>query len=78
MASHDLHFAVSQNGVDVPSALHDQSTMPVTPSRQGGNNILGDTLSQSAHPIVCIFHLLFKADCQIAHIIDDLIELHYH
>lgn len=60
MASHDLHFTVSQNGVDDPSALHDPSTIPVTRDQQSGNNFLGETLSQSAHPIVCIFHLLFK------------------
>ncbi|VEU43494.1 unnamed protein product [Pseudo-nitzschia multistriata] len=58
MASHDLHFTVSQNGVEDPSALHDPSTMPATPGPQSG--ILGETLSQSAHPVVCIFHLLFK------------------
>lgn len=61
MTSHDLHFTVSQNGVSDPSALHDPSAMPVTPAAaQSGNTFLGDTLSQSAHPIVCIFHLLFK------------------
>jgi len=60
MASHDLHFTVSQNGVEDPSALHDPSTVPVTPAPQSGNNFLGETLSQSAHPIVCVFHLLFK------------------
>lgn len=59
MASHDLHFTVSQNGVEDPSALHDPATMPATPTQQGGG-ILGDTLSQSAHPIVIIFHLAFK------------------
>lgn len=61
MASHDLHFAVSHNGVEDPSALHDPSTMPATPGPQTGNNFLGETFSQSAHPIVCIFHLLFKS-----------------
>jgi len=61
MASHDLHFTVSQNGVHDPSALHDPSTIPVTPGPQSENNFLGDTLSQSAHPVVCIFHLLFKS-----------------
>jgi len=35
--------------------------MPVTPVPQTGNNFLGETFSQSAHPIVCIFHLLFKS-----------------
>eukprot|EP00531_Pseudo-nitzschia_arenysensis_P008271 CAMPEP_0116126948 /NCGR_PEP_ID=MMETSP0329-20121206/6591_1 /TAXON_ID=697910 /ORGANISM="Pseudo-nitzschia arenysensis, Strain B593" /LENGTH=241 /DNA_ID=CAMNT_0003621039 /DNA_START=61 /DNA_END=786 /DNA_ORIENTATION=+ len=60
MASHDLHFAVSQNGVNDPSALHDPPTMPVTPGEQSGGNFLGETLKQSAHPTVCIFHVLFK------------------
>lgn len=60
MASHDLQFAVSQNGVSDPSALHDPPTMPVTPVEQGGGNFLGETLKQSAHPTVCIFHLVFK------------------
>jgi len=72
MASHDLHFAVSQNGVEDPSALHDPSTMPISPGiggsvqqqqqqqLQGDGNNWGQTLSQSGHPIVCIFHLLFK------------------
>jgi len=60
MTSHDLNFNVSQNGVGDPSALHDSSTIPVTPAQQSGNNFLGETLSQSAHPIVCIFHLIFK------------------
>ena len=71
MASHDLHFTVSQNGIEDPNALHDPSTMPLgamaPPQQQqqqqqqgeGGNN-WGQTLSQSAHPIVCIFHVLFK------------------
>lgn len=67
MTSHDLHFAVSQNGVNDPSALHDPSTMPVTPGLVGAGGApqsgkdWGDTLSQSAHPVVCIFHLLFKS-----------------
>lgn len=61
MASHELHFTVSQNGVEDPSALHDPATMPATPAPQSGTNFLGETLSQSAHPIVCIFHLLFKS-----------------
>jgi len=60
MASHDLHFTVSQNGVEDPSALHDPSTVPVTPAPQSGNNFLGETFSQSSHPIVCVLHLLFK------------------
>eukprot|EP00536_Pseudo-nitzschia_multiseries_P018795 jgi/Psemu1/230302/e_gw1.3125.2.1 len=35
--------------------------MPVTPAQQTGTTFLGETLSQSSHPIVCIFHLLFKS-----------------
>lgn len=61
MASHDLHFTVSQNGVEDPSALHDPSAMPATPVSPSSNSNWGQTLSQSAHPIVCIFHLLFKS-----------------
>lgn len=68
MASHDLHFQVTQNGVEDPSALHDPPSMPVTPGgvpqqqqQQRDGGILGQTLAQSAHPIVCIFHLLFKS-----------------
>mmetsp|Transcript_8461 Transcript_8461/g.17630 ORF Transcript_8461/g.17630 Transcript_8461/m.17630 type:complete len:242 (-) Transcript_8461:1152-1877(-) len=61
MASHDLHFTVSQNGVQDPSAIHDPSTMPATPNQQNGNNFINEALSQSAHPTVCIFHLLFKS-----------------
>ena len=60
MASHDLHFNVSQNGVNDPSALHDPPTMPVTPAEQGGSNFISESLKQSAHPMVIIFHLLFK------------------
>ena len=56
MASHDLHFTVSQNGIEDPNALHDPSTMPLgamAPQQQqqqqqqqgeGGNN-WGQTLS---------------------------------
>lgn len=58
MASHDLHFSVSQNGVEDPSALHDSPAMP--PSPQQGDPNWG-RLSQSSHPVACIFHVIFKA-----------------
>lgn len=62
MASHDLHFQVTQNGVEDPAALH-----PATPGgfpqqqQEDGGGILGQTLAQSAHPVVAIFHFLFKS-----------------
>jgi Eukaryotic protein of unknown function (DUF846) len=62
MASpHELHFTVSQNGVEDPSALHDPASMPVTAggADSSGNGWTG-RLSQSSHPMVCIFHVLFK------------------
>ena len=55
--AHDLHFTVSTNGVEDPSALHDSPAMPTTP--EAGNAAWG-RLSMSSHPIVCIFHVLFK------------------
>jgi hypothetical protein len=58
MASNDLHFAVSQNGVDDPSAMHDPAGMPGSPPAAGGNS--WGRLAQSSHPIVCVFHFLFK------------------
>jgi hypothetical protein len=68
MATHDLHFTVSQNGVDDPSALHDSPDMPDDGGRIGGTGTgsnrgsgWGETLSKSSHPMVCIFHMLFKA-----------------
>ena len=57
MASHDLHFAVTQNGVADPTAFHDSPTMPDIPT---GNTSNWGRLSQSSHPMVCIFHILFK------------------
>mmetsp|Transcript_20047 Transcript_20047/g.36225 ORF Transcript_20047/g.36225 Transcript_20047/m.36225 type:complete len:255 (+) Transcript_20047:96-860(+) len=69
MASHDLHFTVSQNGVEDPSALHDSPAMPESPSAQnnnnnnnnnGGSSVFIQAFAQSSHPMVCIFHLLFK------------------
>jgi hypothetical protein len=59
MASHDLHFTVSNNGVEDPSALHDSPAMPESPSGSGLGG-WGQALSQSSHPMVCIFHMLFK------------------
>lgn len=58
MASHDLHFTVSQNGLEDPSAIHDSPAMPSSPPAAGGSG--WGRLSQSAHPMVCIFHVLFK------------------
>ena len=55
MASHDLHFTVTQDGVEDPSALHDPASMPGSP--QGG---ILSRLRESSHPTVCIFHVLFK------------------
>jgi hypothetical protein len=58
MASHDLHFTVSQNGVEDPSAQYnDPGTMPETPQPSQG---IMARLNASAHPTVCIFHVLFK------------------
>jgi len=58
MASHDLHFTISENGVEDPSALDDPATIPESPQATGG--IMG-RLSASAHPTVCIFHVAFKS-----------------
>lgn len=59
MASHDLHFTVSENGVEEPSSSHDPSTMPTmaTPAPEGFS---WGRLAQSSHPMVCVFHVLFK------------------
>jgi hypothetical protein len=54
---HDLHFSVTQNGVEDPN-YHDSPDMPVSSTAAG--DTWGQALSQSAHPIVCIFHILFK------------------
>eukprot|EP00529_Nitzschia_sp_RCC80_P028114 CAMPEP_0113487020 /NCGR_PEP_ID=MMETSP0014_2-20120614/25296_1 /TAXON_ID=2857 /ORGANISM="Nitzschia sp." /LENGTH=262 /DNA_ID=CAMNT_0000380709 /DNA_START=405 /DNA_END=1193 /DNA_ORIENTATION=- /assembly_acc=CAM_ASM_000159 len=70
---HELHFTVSQNGVEDPSALHDPASMPSgvmdnnnnnnggagSGDADGGNGWTG-RLAQSSHPMVCIFHVLFK------------------
>lgn len=57
MASHDLHFTVTQNGVEDPSSLHDSPAMPNSPQAYSG---IMSGLSTSSHPTVCIFHVLFK------------------
>jgi len=72
MASHDLQFDV-QNGDGRPlergivgemdhlpsSAASSQQT---TSSKQGGSlEYIGEKLKQSSHPVVIIFHILFKA-----------------
>ena len=57
MASHDLHFTVSQNGVEDPTALYDSPAMPPLPQAAQSN---GGYLSMSSHPTACIFHVLFK------------------
>eukprot|EP00934_Nitzschia_sp_Nitz4_P005071 Nitzschia sp. Nitz4//scaffold8_size234185//82142//86164//NITZ4_001252-RA/size234185-processed-gene-0.110-mRNA-1//1//CDS//3329559791//5061//frame0 len=61
MASHDLHFTVSQNGVEDPSALHDSPAMPNTAAPASYSTGIFSSLQASAHPTVCIFHVLFKA-----------------
>lgn len=58
MASHDLHFTVSQNGVEDPNAFHDDPAMPPSP-QTSGNSVLA-ALAMSSHPMICIFHFLFK------------------
>jgi hypothetical protein len=61
MASpHELHFTVSHNGIEDPSALHDSPAMPETSGQSTSGSIWGETLSKSSHPMVCIFHVLFK------------------
>ncbi|CAJ1960913.1 unnamed protein product [Cylindrotheca closterium] len=56
MQTNDLHFTVSENGVEDPN-YHDSPAAPGTP---GANQNWG-RLSQSSHPFVIIFHLLFKS-----------------
>jgi len=57
MATNDLHFTVTTNGVEDPSNYHDSPAAPTTPAAANPN---WGRLSQSSHPIVIIFHLLFK------------------
>mmetsp|Transcript_63310 Transcript_63310/g.95549 ORF Transcript_63310/g.95549 Transcript_63310/m.95549 type:complete len:245 (-) Transcript_63310:87-821(-) len=59
MASHDLQFSVSQNGVEDPNALHDSPGLGPGPQGAAAAQSWGQ-LSASSHPIVCIFHMLFK------------------
>jgi hypothetical protein len=56
MATHDLHFSVSANGVE-DTHFHDDPSVPNIPPAQDSN---WGRLSQSSHPMVIIFHLLFK------------------
>ena len=64
---HELQFTVSHNGVEDPNALHDSPGLG--PGPEGGANGSGggpdgvfanSYLAASAHPIVCIFHMVFK------------------
>lgn len=56
MAANDLHFTVTTNGVEDPNNYYDSPAAPTTPSE----NQNWGRLSQSSHPYVIIFHLLFK------------------
>mmetsp|Transcript_1958 Transcript_1958/g.4829 ORF Transcript_1958/g.4829 Transcript_1958/m.4829 type:complete len:251 (+) Transcript_1958:202-954(+) len=62
-APHELHFAVSQNGVEDSGALHDDPSLPQNgqgaPAGGASSGVMG-YFSQSAHPFVCLFHVLFK------------------
>ncbi|CAB9530650.1 membrane protein TVP23 [Seminavis robusta] len=66
MASHDLSFDVSHNGVAQPPS-HDQMAMSGQMDAgngmggTGGSGMLDRLKTESAHPTVCIFHCLFKA-----------------
>mmetsp|Transcript_364 Transcript_364/g.531 ORF Transcript_364/g.531 Transcript_364/m.531 type:complete len:192 (+) Transcript_364:120-695(+) len=59
MATNDLHFTVSTNGVEDTTNYHDSPAAPggIPPANQQD----WGRLSQSAHPFVIIFHLLFKS-----------------
>jgi hypothetical protein len=59
MASHDLHFTVSQDGIVDPNVQHDSPAMPSSPQQPSGSMDWG-RLAASSHPFVCIFHFLFK------------------
>ena len=70
--SHDLSFDVSHNGVSQPPS-HDQQQYAMSGQMDGGNNMAsagggstsGSMLerfrTESAHPGVCFFHVVFKA-----------------
>jgi hypothetical protein len=61
MASHDLHFTVSQDGTADPNVQHDSPAMPSSPQQPSGSmDCWGGRLAASSHPFVCIFHFLFK------------------
>ena len=64
MASHELQFTVSTNGVEDPNASYDSPGLGAGPMDNGaGGTTRGGNwghLSASSHPIVCIFHMLFK------------------
>lgn len=69
MASHDLSFDVSHNGVAQP-ASHDQQQMAMSGQMDGagapnsggssGGSMLDRIRTESGHPSVCLFHMLFK------------------
>lgn len=73
MATHDLSFDVSHNGVVQPPSHDQQKQMSMMSGQMdGGNNMnMGNNASggsmldrlrtESAHPGVCIFHVLFKS-----------------
>lgn len=62
MASHDLNFDVSHNGVMQPPS-HDQQmggTMDMGAGNGGGDSYMSRLNSESSHPMACIFHCVFK------------------
>jgi len=67
MATHDLQFTISQDGVEDPSALHDPVSTPGTP--RGG---ILSRLRESSHPTVCIFHVLFKGGALFMYLFGDV------
>jgi len=67
MASHDLDFDVSHNGVIQPPSHDQQMTMMgqmdgggMATSSGSSGGILGRISTESAHPSVCFFHMAFK------------------
>lgn len=67
MASHDLHFTV-QNSDGTQLEFSQEGEMDHLPERGGGNDsrqgtslqYIQEKLAQSSHPVVIIFHILFK------------------
>lgn len=71
MASHDLSFDISHNGVAQPPS-HDQQQMAMSGAMDGGmssggggsaggsSGMFDRIRAESAHPQVCFFHMLFK------------------